>query len=79
MQTIASKFRLLLTVLLISFCIHTNAQTPADDPGIGGPGSTGSAPAGDGAPIVPFNTHLNLVLLATGIYYCSKKLRLKMI
>ena len=78
MQTIACKFRLFLSVILICFCLHTNAQTPADDPGIGGPGTTGSAPAGDGAPVVPLNTHLNLVLLATGIYYCSKKLHLKL-
>ena len=79
MQTIAFKFRLLLVVILISFYIQTNAQTPADDPGIGGPGTTGLAPAGDGAPIVPISTNLNLVLLVTGIYYCSKKLHLKMI
>ncbi len=66
---------------MVSFCMNTNvsAQTPADDPGIGGPGTSDSAPAGDGAPIVPFNNNLNFVLLAGGIYYFTRKLNYKFI
>ena len=55
----------------------SNAQTPADDPGIGGPGSIGSAPAGDGAPIVPFDGGMSLILIASGISYEAEKFRKK--
>jgi len=65
---------ILLGCLLIG---KSNAQTPADDPGIGGPGSIGSAPAGDGAPIVPFDGGMSLILIASGIGYGVKKLRIK--
>ena len=75
MQKIYNKLRLIVLAILISFSLNTkiSAQTPADDPGIGGPG-VGAAPAGDGSPIVPFDTNLSLVLLAAGIYYSTKKL-----
>ena len=74
MQTITKKIQLALCVLLLCFCVNFwgTAQTPADDPGIGGPG-VGAAPAGDGAPIVPFDGGMSLVLLASGIGYAAKK------
>ena len=52
--------------------ISVNAQTPADDPGIGGPG-LGAAPAGDGSPIVPFDGGMSLILLASGVGYVVRK------
>jgi len=73
MQTISKKFRLIGFVILISICVNRlSAQTPADDPLIGGPGA-GSAPAGDGSPIVPFDGGMSIMLLASGIAFASKK------
>ncbi len=69
-----SKITLLLAVMIIGLQINSKAQTPADDPGIGGPG-IGSAPAGDGSPIVPFDGGMSLVLLASGIGYATKKVK----
>ena len=63
---------MLFTSLLLTTL--SNAQTPADDPGIGGPG-VGAAPAGDGSPIVPFDNKLTFLLLATGIAFASTKVR----
>ncbi len=76
MQTITSNFRLIMLALIVSFCMFgtLNAQTPADDPGIGGPG-VGAAPAGDGSPIVPFDTNLSLILLSAGIFYGTRKIK----
>ncbi len=62
MQALLNKIRL-YSVLLVVGCFFNStviAQTPADDPGIGGPGTSDSAPAGDGAPIVPFDGTMNL-------------------
>jgi len=74
MQTIGNKLRLIGFVILVSLCVNKlNAQTPADDPLIGGPGA-GSAPAGDGSPIVPFDNNLNLAFLLTGMAYTAYKL-----
>ncbi len=67
------KLIVLLTVLIIGLHNSSNAQTPADDPGIGGPGTSDSAPAGDGAPIVPFDGGMSLILLASGIGFATKK------
>ena len=69
-----SKLTLLLAVMIIGLQINSKAQTPADDPGIGGPG-IGAAPAGDGSPIVPFDGGMSLVLLASGIGYATKKVK----
>ena len=68
MQTITKRIGFLLIILFISCCMNSslNAQTPADDPGIGGPG-IGAAPAGDGSPIVPFDGNMNLALCTLGI------------
>lgn len=65
-----------MLILFISFCmsVSINAQTPADDPGIGGPG-VGVAPEGDGSPIVPFDDGMSLMLLASGIGYGFNKIR----
>ena len=65
-------------VILLTFFVGTMviAQTPADDPGIGGPG-VGAAPAGDGSPIVPFDGGMSLLLAASGIGYMTKKLKRK--
>ncbi len=55
--------------------IQVSAQSPADDPGIGGPGSPGNGPSGDGGPIVPFDGGMSLMLAVSGIAYASKKLK----
>ena len=77
MQTITKKLGFTILILLISCCMtfSLNAQTPADDPGIGGPG-VGAAPAGDGSPIVPFNEDMSIGLLILGIGYASRKVNL---
>ncbi len=77
MQTMTKRIGLSLIILFISCCLNSslNAQTPADDPGIGGPGTSDSAPAGDGAPIVPFDGGMSLLLAASGIGYAVKRLR----
>ena len=77
MQTISSKLRKIGFIILISFSVNVivNAQTPADDPGIGGPGTSGAAPAGDGAPIVPFDNNLSLLFLIGSIGFIAQKLK----
>jgi len=71
MKKINNKLMIILVILII-LCANTlNAQTPADDPGIGGPGA-GVAPAGDGSPVVPFDSSLSLMLLASGLGYVIK-------
>ena len=69
----------IFTVMMIGCLLvgsKSIAQTPADDPGIGGPG-IGAAPAGDGSPIVPFDGGMSLILLASGISYGTKVLKKK--
>ncbi len=67
--------KILVTLLIIVFTgLNVNAQTPTDDPGIGGPG-VGAAPAGDGSPIVPFDGGMSIMLIASGIGYGAKRLR----
>lgn len=56
--------------LMISICVNSTvkAQSPADDPGIGGVGSpTGGGLTGDGGPIVPFNNNLNVLFLSSAV------------
>ena len=78
MKRISGQLQKFGVIILISFCINVTliAQTPADDPGIGGQGA-GVAPAVDGAPIVPFDGTMNLFLLASGVAYaaCTAKSR----
>ena len=77
MLTITKKLGILSLALMLSICINTtvNAQSPADDPGIGGPGSPGNGPSGDGSPIVPFDGNMSLLFAATGIAYATLKLK----
>jgi len=78
MQIIAKCFRLSLLILVVSFTMNVslNAQTPSDDPSIvGGPGTFGSTPAGDGAPIVPFDDRMSVMLALIGIGYVVNKLQ----
>ena len=56
--------------LIISICVNSTvkAQSPADDPGIGGVGSpTGGGLTGDGSPIVPFDNNLNILFLSSAV------------
>ena len=77
MLTITKRLGILGLALMLSICVNTtvNAQSPADDPGIGGPGSPGNGPSGDGSPIVPFDGGMSLMLAASGIAYASKKMK----
>jgi hypothetical protein len=77
MQTITKTLGVLGLAVILSVGINTtvNAQSPADDPGIGGPGSPGNGPSGDGAPVVPFDGGMSLMLAASGIGYAAKRLR----
>lgn len=76
MLTIAKRVRVFGLALMFSLCVNTtvNAQSPADDPGIGGPGSPGNGPSGDGGPIVPFDGGMSLMLAACGIAFATKKI-----
>jgi len=68
----------LLGLLLIGFfsfaSVVVNAQSPADDPGIGGPGSPSEGVGGDGGPVVPLDRDLSIMLIAVGIAYGYKKM-----
>ena len=77
MRSVTKTIGAIALVLAISFCLNTSvkAQSPADDPGIGGPGSPGDGPGGDGGPVVPFDGGMSLMLLASGIVYGAKKLK----
>ena len=63
-------------MLLLGICLSqaVYSQTPADDPGIGGPG-VGAAPAGDGSPIVPLDSNLTLIFFTVGVTLLSSKLK----
>ncbi len=65
----------LVLVFALALSVVVNAQTPADDPGIGGPGTSDSPPSGDGSPIVPFDGGMSLMLAASGIAYGMKKVK----
>ncbi len=78
MQTIIKSVKLISLSLVIGLCftaVHVNAQSPADDPGINGPGSPNNGPSGDGSPVVPFDGGMSIMLAASGIGYASKKLK----
>ena len=82
MKQVIKRIKLIGLAILMGLCFNTisvNAQSPADDPGIGGPGSPGNGPSGDGGPIVPFDGNLSLILLAVGIAYSAKKLNRRLI
>jgi len=78
MQQVIKSIKLIGLSIFIGVLIGTvnvNAQSPADDPGIGGPGSPGDGPGGDGGPVVPLDGGMSLMLAASGIAYASKKLK----
>ena len=78
MQNVIKGIRILGLAMILGICfsvVTVNAQSPADDPGIGGPGSPGNGPSGDGGPIVPFDGGMSLMLAASGISYAAKKLK----
>ena len=80
MQQLIKKMRLIGLLMLLGICFTTisvNAQSPADDPGIGGPGSPGNGPGGDGGPVVPLDKDLSLMLIAVGMAYGYKKVKLQ--
>ena len=78
MRTITKTLCLLSMAITLSLLVNTvaMAQSPADDPGIGGVGSpTGGGLTGDGGPTVPFDGGMSLMLLASGIGYAAKKIK----
>ncbi len=78
MQMTLKSAKLIGLAMIISLCfttVNVNAQSPADDPGIGGPGSPGNGPSGDGSPVVPFDGGMSLMLVASGISYTAKKVK----
>ena len=78
MQQFIKSLKLIGLAMVLGICftaIKVNAQSPADDPGIGGPGSPGNGPGGDGGPVVPFDSSFSLMLIASGIAYSAKRLK----
>ena len=77
MRTASKTISSIALVFAISFLVNTtsNAQSPADDPGIGGPGSPTIGVGGDSGPVVPFDGGMSLMLAASGISYAAKKIR----
>ncbi len=79
MQQYIKGLRLFGLAMIMGLCfttIQVSAQSPADDPGIGGPGSPGNGPSGDGGPIVPFDGGMSLILAASGVFYASKRIKM---
>jgi len=68
-------FRTLGLIILISISVNTitKAQSPADDPGIGGPGSPTVGVGADSGPVVPFDRNMNLLLLASGVLFVANR------
>ena len=79
MQKIIKSMKFIVMLLMLSLCfnaIQVKAQSPADDPGIGGVGSpTGGGLAGDGGPVVPLDRDLSVMLITAGIVYGYKKIK----
>jgi len=78
MQQLIKKMRLIGLLVLLGICFTTikvNAQSPADDPGIGGPGSPSEGVGGDGGPVVPLDRDLSIALIAVGIAFGYKKVK----
>ena len=68
----------MVITVLVGVCfatINVSAQSPADDPGIGGPGSPSEGVGGDGGPVVPLDRDLSIMLIAVGIAYGYKKMK----
>jgi len=78
MQKVIKGIKLLGLALLVGVlltAISVKAQSPADDPGIGGPGSPTIGVGGDSGPVVPLDRDLSIMLIAAGIAYGYKKLK----
>ena len=72
----------MVITILVGVCfatINVKAQSPADDPGIGGPGAPGDGPGGDGGPVVPLDRDLSILLISVGIAYGYKKIGQKIV
>ncbi len=68
----------MVITVLVGVCfatINVSAQSPADDPGIGGPGSPSEGVGGDGGPVVPLDRDLSIMLIAVGIAYGYKRVK----
>ncbi len=78
MQQIIKKIKVVLLIVVVGVFFtstQSNAQSPADDPGIGGPGSPSVGVGADGGPVVPLDRNLSIMLIAAGIAYGYKKIR----
>ena len=78
MQQVIKSIRLMVITILVGVCFATTnvkAQSPADDPGIGGPGSPSEGVGGDGGPVVPLDRDLSIMLIAVGIAYGYKRVK----
>ena len=78
MQQVIKSIRLMVITVLVGVCfatINVKAQSPADDPGIGGPGSPSEGVGGDGGPVVPLDRDLSIMLIAVGIAYGYKRVK----
>ena len=78
MQKVIKGIKLLGLALLVGIlltAISVKAQSPADDPGIGGPGSPSIGVGADSGPVVPFDGGMSLLFAASGVTYVSRKLR----
>ena len=77
MKQVTKRLKITLVVMFMGICltaINVKAQSPADDPGIGGPGSPSEGVGGDGGPVVPLDRDLSIMLIAVGIAYGYKKM-----
>ena len=78
MQQVVKSIRLVVITLVIGVfftTINVKAQSPADDPGIGGPGSPTVGVGADSGPVVPLDRDLSIMLIAAGIAYGYKKIK----
>ena len=78
MKQITKRLKITLVVMFMGICltaINVKAQSPADDPGIGGPGSPNEGVGGDGGPVVPLDRDLSIALIAMGIAFGYKKVK----
>ena len=78
MQQVTKRIKLVFLTMVIGIfftTINVNAQSPADDPGIGGPGSPTIGVGGDSGPVVPLDRDLSVMLIAAGIAYGYKKMK----
>ena len=78
MQQVTKRIKLVFLTMVIGVLfttINVKAQSPADDPGIGGPGSPTVGVGADSGPVVPLDRDLSVILIAAGIAYGYKKMK----